>query len=73
MDTKRVIHLHSTYLRKLIEPYKNPFHITIYKRNSKKVDDFTCFLTLSRLQLFPKVEGKVQELLTFDPIEVFNE
>jgi hypothetical protein len=55
------------YPRKLIEHYKNPFHIKICKGSSEWVDDFTCLWTTFGLQLFPKVEGKVLELLTFDP------
>jgi hypothetical protein len=70
MDTKWVVHLHSKYPWKFTKPYKNLFHITKCRTSSKRVDDFTCLWTLSGLQLFLKVEGKVQELLTFDPTQV---
>jgi hypothetical protein len=62
---------YSMYPRTFTKLYKNPLnHTTICKNNSKKVDDFTCLETLSRMQLFPKAKGKVQKLLTFDPTQV---
>jgi hypothetical protein len=62
---------YSMYLKKFTKLYKNPLnHTTICKKNSKRVDDFTCLETLSGMHLLLKAKGKVQELLTFDPTQV---